>query len=36
MNFVAVFTAVIILINAIIILLVESFDNNSAFCRVTK
>ena len=36
MNFMTVFTSVIILINAIIILLAESSDDNSAFCRVTK
>ncbi len=35
MNSLKVFTSVIILINAIIILLAEKFDDNSAFCRVT-
>lgn len=35
MNLVTVFTSAIILINAIIILLAEKFDDNSAFCRVT-
>ena len=36
MNLVTVFTSVIILINAIIILLAEKLGNNSAFCRVAK
>lgn len=29
------FTSVIILLNAIIILIAEKLDKNSAFCRVT-
>lgn len=34
MDSMTVFTSAIILINAIVILLAERSDNNSAFCRV--